>query len=167
MPDLIIRPARSRDFDAVAALLKRSYSRQLAADYPDDLLIRALPLLTRPRPDLLSAPSYLVALRDGALLACGGWTRAAPQGGTGAGDVGHIRHVASDPDHLRQGIAGALIGAAIDQARDAGIRLLCCLSTRGAVPFYRALGFVGAAEIDLRLQPGLYFPAVEMRLALN
>lgn len=167
MPDLIIRSARARDFDAVAGLLKRSYARQLAADYPDALLSRALPVLARPRPGLLSASSYLVALRGGAVLACGGWTRAAPQGGDGAGDVGHIRHVASCPDHLRQGIAGALIRVAIARARAEKMRLLCCISTRGAVPFYRALGFEGTAEIELRLQPGLYFPAIEMRLPLN
>lgn len=167
MQDLVIRPARSRDSGAIADVLKRCYMRQLAPDYPAALLQMALPVITRPRPEQLTSPGFMVAVRHGQVVACGGWSRAASQGGEGPGDVGHIRHLACDPDHLRQGIAAALMRTALDQARAAGMRLLACLSTRRAVPFYRALGFEGDAEVELRLKPGLYFPAVEMRLALG
>ena len=166
MPDLIIRSALSRDRASIGNVLARSYGTLLAADYPEVLLQEVLPILTRVRPELLTQPGYLVAERAGRVAAVGGWTPAAPQGGSDGEDVGHVRHVACDPECLRQGVTRALMLAAIAQARAAGMRLLCCLSTRTAVPFYHALGFEGAAAIELRLRPGLFFPAAEMRRCL-
>jgi N-acetylglutamate synthase-like GNAT family acetyltransferase len=166
MPDLTIRPARARDAGAIGTLLERSYGTLLAADYPPEVLCPALPLLSTPRAELLALPSYLVAVKDGMPVAVGGWSRGAPQGSAAAPGVGHVRHVACDPDHLRQGIAGRLMGEVTASARAAGLRLMCCLSTRTAAPFYRSLGFVGESEVELRLRPGLWFPAVEMRLWL-
>lgn len=166
MPDLIIRPARARDASGIGSLLQRSYGTLLPADYPAEVLRPALPLLTAPRAELLSMPSYLVAIKAGKPVAVGGWSIGAPQGSAAVSGIGHVRHVACDPDHLRQGIAGRLMAEVITSARGAGLRLLCCLSTRTAAPFYRSLGFAGEAEIELRLRPGLWFPAVEMRLNL-
>lgn len=163
MPDLLIRPSRARDAAAIGAVFQRSYGQLLTPDYPEPLLEKVLPVIARPRPDLLGAPGYLVAVSGGRIVAAGGWSRASPQSGGEGSPVGHIRHLACDPDFLRRGIARALMLAALDQACGAGMRLICCLSTRTAVPFYRGLGFEGDAEVDLRLRPGLYFPAVEMR----
>ena len=161
--DLIIRSARARDAGSVGLVLTRSYSQLLAADYPAPLLRQVVPILSRPRPELLGLPSYLVAVKGGRIVAVGGWSRSQPGGGVGTDDVGHIRHVACDPDYLRQGITRALLEVCLASAEAAGIRLLSCLSTRTAVPFYRAMGFDGAAEIELRISPGVLFPAVEMR----
>ncbi|MDU8929576.1 GNAT family N-acetyltransferase [Alisedimentitalea sp. MJ-SS2] len=166
MPELQIRPARARDAHAVGQVLTRSYAQLLSGDYCDTLLQRALPILTRPRPELLGSPGYMVALRDGRIVAAGGWSRVNPYGGE-VHRVGHVRHVACDPGSLRTGVARELMLSAMEQAREVGIGLLSCLSTLTAIPFYRSLGFEGEAEIDIRLEPGLYFPAVEMRKRLS
>jgi N-acetylglutamate synthase-like GNAT family acetyltransferase len=139
----------------------------LAADYPEPLLQQVLPALTRPRPELLGLASYLVAVQGGRIVAVGGWSRSPPGGGVGTGDVGHIRHVACDPPFLRRGITTVLMRNSIAGAARAGVRLLSCLSTRTAAPFYRAIGFEGEAEIKLRISPGVLFPAVEMRRRLG
>lgn len=159
----MIRPAVPSDLPGVDALLARSYPRLLKADYPASVLVTALPLISRARPELLASGTYWVAEEDGAVRACGGWTAAAPAGGGGdAPGTGHVRHVATDPGHLRRGLARAVMEAALAQADARGARRMECLSTRTAVPFYAALGFRAVGKRDVTLRPGVAFPAVAM-----
>ena len=74
-----------------------------------------------------------------------------------------MRHLAVHPDHLRLGVGRALAEASFASAREMGMQGLRCLSTLTAVRFYQACGFAPLQEIELTLEPGLYFPAVEMR----
>lgn len=164
--DLTIRSARARDVTAVNTVLKRSYAALLAADYPADILKQVLPAMSRAKPELLTLPTYYVGMWRGQIVAVGGWSASFPNGRTGAADVGHIRHVACDPDWLRRGITRALMRRSFESARAAGIRMLCCHSSRTAVPFYRAMGFEGEGEVELRMGSGDLFPAVEMRKLL-
>ncbi|UYV36948.1 GNAT family N-acetyltransferase [Rhodobacteraceae bacterium D3-12] len=166
VPDLTIRPARARDRMAVGRLLERSYSELLTEDYPTPILAAALPLMTRANPELLMLPTYFVALCGGEVVAVGGWSATLLRSGQGAADVGHVRHVACDPDWLRRGVTRAVMEQSFDSARVAGIRLLSCLSTRTAAPFYRSLGFEVVGEVELRMGPGVFFPVVEMRKLL-
>jgi GNAT superfamily N-acetyltransferase len=163
---MLIRLATPADLAAVDALFARAYPRQLAADYPPSLMVMALPMLSRAQPALLASGCYFLAERDGAVLGAGGWTAAAPgRGGLSAGQ-GHIRHVVTDDRATRQGIGRAVLGAAMAQARAAGIVQLHCLSTLTAVPFYSALGFAVDGRVSLSLGPGIDFPAVAMRRSL-
>ena len=166
---LTIRAARLSDVSAVDTLLARSYPRLLAADYPPSVMVTALPIIARARPELLASGRYFLAFGlDGRLLGTGGWSAAAPgpsdqpEGPPGAAAVGHVRHVATDPDAVRQGIGRAVMGAVLTAARNAGIARMECLSTRTAVPFYMSLGFrvLGTVEVPLRM--GIVFPAVRM-----
>lgn len=140
------------------AMMARSYPKLLKADYPPSVLVTALPLISRAQPALLASGTYYVAeTAAGALIGAGGWTR--PRGQSGVGD---IRHLATDADHVRQGVGRALMRRVFEAARIAGITALKCQSTRTAVPFYKAMGFtvLDACEIDLR--PGIVFPAIRM-----
>jgi GNAT superfamily N-acetyltransferase len=151
-----IRLATPADLAGVETLLARSYRRLLAADYPPSVLVLALPLITRAQPSLLASGSYFVAgAAEGRIFAAGGWTPLGPGRGS-------IRHVATDPDHLRKGIGAALLRAALAQAAKAGVVRMTCQSTRTAVPFYTALGFVPGREVTVPLGPGIGFPAVMM-----
>jgi len=167
MPVLNIAPATPGDGPEVSDLLLRSYSALLAPEYDAAVLAVALPKITQARRSLLSCPTYFVARQRGRVVGAGGWTHVTPFGRPGVAGVGHIRHVACDPRHLRQGVARAIMQHSMDTARSAGVRLLCCLSTRNAVPFYRAMGFGAGAEVALQLTPEVVFPAVEMRLGLG
>ena len=53
--NLLIRIARPTDLDAIGSLLVDSYSSLLATHYDDDLLGRALPHITKAKPDLLAS----------------------------------------------------------------------------------------------------------------
>lgn len=159
-----IRPAAHGDIDRVGTLLGRSYRALLAPDYHPEVLREALPLLTQPRSSLLNCGTYFVAVEDeGRVIAAGGWTDFSPYGRPGRRGEGHIRHVAVDPDHARRGLGRKLFEAVLGSAAAAGVTLLRCQSTLTALPFYRSQGFVAAGRIEIRLAPGIYFPAVQMR----
>ncbi|MEM8849758.1 MAG: GNAT family N-acetyltransferase [Pseudomonadota bacterium] len=163
MPSL--RPTTRADIPAVDALLADAYPRLLVADYPPSVLVTALPRISRAQPGLVMSGTYWLAEEEGVVLAAGGWTAQAPTGGARPG-LGHIRHVVSNPDRLREGHARAVLEAAMGQARVAGVTAFDCISTRTAVPFYQALGFRVLENIQVTLAPGIEFPAVQMARTL-
>lgn len=167
LSQITIRPTTSADLGAIDRLLSESYPALLKRDYPPSVLVTALPLIARARPELLRSGSYYMAEDDeGRALAAGGWTHTGPQGGVGPRDVGHVRHVVTHPRSTRRGLAAAILERCFTEARMAGITWLLCQSTRTAVPFYHAMGFDHRAEIDITLRPGITFPAVEMARVL-
>jgi len=159
-----LRRARPDDRAAVDQLLARSYPRLLAADYPPSVMVLAVPIIALARPELLASGRYFLALdQQGLAVASGGWSLARPDGAAGAGvAIGHVRHVATDPDRTRQGIGRRLMREVMEDAARTGVRQLDCLSTITAVPFYTALGFRVLAPTDVQLAPGIVFPAVRM-----
>ena len=163
---LRIRPATPADLAAVDGLLSRSYPSLLKADYPPSVLVLAFPRITRARPELLASGTYYLVEGPDGIVAAGGWTRASPVAGEGGWRIGHVRHVATDPGHLRRGHAGRIMHHVLTQARSAGMTGMSCLSTRTAVPFYAALGFQEIEEVEVPLGPGIVFPAVRMSLRL-
>ncbi len=159
---ITIRVARPSDLAAVDALLSRSFPALVKADYPPSVVVTAFPILSRANPALLASGTYHVAEgEDGAILGAGGWTRSGPQGGRRPG-VGHVRHVATHKQWTRRGIGAGVMARTIEQARASGMRVLDCLSTRTAVPFYAALGFEATGPVEVSLRPGIVFPAVRM-----
>ena len=169
-PPFALRRATPDDLSALDTLLQRSYPRLLKADYPPSVLVTALPIIVRARPELLASGRYFVAVdsADGRLLGAGGYSLAAPAPrGAALGPreerIGHIRHVVSDPDRLRQGVGRAVMACVLTAARAEGVTVFDCLSTRTAVPFYTALGFRTLGVAIVPLAPGIDFPAVRMR----
>ena len=160
--DIRFRIAGRADLSGVDALLARSYPRLLKPDYPASVLVTALPLIARARPELVVSGTYWVAVREGAIVGAGGWTPGAPGDRRVGAGFGHVRHLVTDDRLLRRGIARGILGRAMAQARAAGVTRLDCLSTRTAVPFYASVGFAALGEVDLRLRDGLDFPAVRM-----
>lgn len=163
-PTITIRRAHPGDLAAVDRLLARSYPRLLAADYPPSVMVLAVPIIARARPELVASGRYLVAVTAaGTVVAAGGWSAGPLQGGAGpVAGPGHVRHVATDPDVVRRGIGRRLMQEVLADAVRAGVRRMECLSTLTAVPFYAALGFRVVGETDVPLRPGISFPAVRM-----
>ena len=167
-PTISLRLASLADLSAVDTLLARSYPRLLAGAYPPSTLVLAIPRIARARPELLASGRYFLAEDpDGRILAAGGWSPGAPSGADLAEDIGHVRHVATDPAAVRKGIGRALMAGVMQDARGAGMAWLDCLSTRTAVPFYTALGFRPLHNLDVTLAPGIVFPVVRMMADLR
>ncbi len=149
----------------VEDILRRSYGRLLAVAYPQELITRVIPVVSRAQDDLLGSGSYVLArVADGALAAVGGWTLDAPGRGPRTPGLAHIRHVATDPDRGRQGIGRALIAYLVsDASARGGARQVEALATRNAERFYAACGFRRIDEVDVPLGPGIALPSVRMR----
>ncbi len=165
-----IRPTMPRDTEAVAALLQASYGALLQDAYDPQSLEKALPLLTRPRPELLSSGRYYIAEFAGLGPAgCGGWSLDAPDRPDAPvkPDVAHLRHFATHPDAVRQGVGARLLEKCIAEAKAQGVRRLQCLSTRQAIPFYAALGLRVVGPAPCRLAPDVTLPGVAMVMELD
>jgi GNAT superfamily N-acetyltransferase len=149
--------------------LSRSYPRLLAADYPPSIMVLAVPIIARARPELLASGRYFLAVdATDRVVAAGGWSLGKPGNAVEVvAETGHVRHVATDPDMARRGIGRALMQMVMQDAATKGVRWLDCLSTRTAVPFYAALGFQVLYPTEVPLGPGISFPAVRMLAELT
>ncbi|MGI3169251.1 GNAT family N-acetyltransferase [Pseudooceanicola sp. C21-150M6] len=163
LSDLIIRPAMPADTEGVSRMLARSYRALLAPDYPPDLLRETLPIISLARPSLLSCGTYFLAEIGERIVGAGGWTDASPHGAPGRYGVGHVRHVAVDPEVARCGVGTRILSRVFGSARSAGVTELRVQSTLTGEPFYLELGFKTVARIEVRLPTGALFPAVQMR----
>jgi predicted N-acetyltransferase YhbS len=159
---LTIRLATPADFAAVDRLLADSYPRLLARDYAPSVLVTALPIIARARPELVASGRYFVAEDAGRIVGAGGWSPGAPGDGALSGGTGHIRHVVTDYRLQRCGIGRCLMTAVMTDAADAGVTGLECLSTLTARAFYENLGFRATGAINVALRPGIDFPAIRM-----
>ena len=95
MSDLSVRVATAADIVAVDTLLARSYPALLKVDYAPSVMVAALPVITKARPELVTSSTYFVAEVDSQVVGAGGWTAHAPTGGAVPG-LGHVRHVQAD-----------------------------------------------------------------------
>ncbi len=161
---ITIRTTTIADLGAVDGLLVRSFAVQLKPDYPASALVLALPLISKARPGLLASGTYFAAVEGEKVIGVGGWSWAAPTGVSSLGpiDVAHVRHFVTDHRCTRRGVGRMLMSRIIETAQDRGVAALDCLSTRTAVPFYKACGFEEVGQIDVQLRPGIVFPSVRM-----
>lgn len=162
----IIRPTTSEDADAIDALLKICYETLLPKDYEADLLEKSLPLITRARPELLTCGTwYLVEHpKDGAIVGCGGWGQSPTDNKTHQ-SVPHLRHFATHPQYVRQGVGKVIWNRIRDDISselgpDADLEVY---STFTAEPFYSSLGFEAVETVHLPIHPDFSFPSVLMR----
>lgn len=166
-PAIAIRLALPGDHDLVTGILATAYMKLDDGSYDRDRLAAALPLMTKANPRLLASGSYFIATAAGEPAGCGGWTVEAPGTGTIAPGVGHIRHFATHPDHLRKGVAQALLRRCLDEARAAGVKLMRSQSTLPGRKFYASAGFTRVRDIEVVMGPGVTLPAIEMELRLD
>lgn len=159
---LTLRQAVPSDIDALDALFGRSYPALLKADYAPSVLVTAVPLISKAQPALIASGSFFVVCDGDDIVGAGGWTMQAPGGKPGSRGIGHIRHVVTDQRRTREGIGRRLMDHIALHAHASGMTQLHCQSTRTAVPFYEAMGFVQHGEIDVPLRPGIDFPAIFM-----
>lgn len=160
----VIRVALPDDASRVGDLLAASYPALMSGSYDETALVAALPIMTRANPALLKAGTYYVAeTQDGQIVGCGGWTRERPGTGQADAEIGHIRHFATHPEWLNQGIGRSIYSQCESSARPVGIRCFECYSSLNAEGFYKALGFRPIRQIEIPMGQDLKLPAVLMK----
>lgn len=163
-----IRKTNSADLGSVSKLLELCYPTLMKSAYPAEILDVAMPIISKARPELLSSGTYYVSLsREGRIIACGGWTANSPsQGESHKPDIGHLRHFATHPDHIKSGIGRSIFESCKAQALTRSIKMFECISSLNAERFYQSLGFSTVEKVAIPLKDGISFPCLLMKYTL-
>ena len=164
--DIRVRSAETGNAAAVHRVLLASYPSLMAHAYENDVLVLALPLMTRPNHKLLGCGTYYIAEADGDIIGCGGWSREEPGSNLVAPGTAHIRHFGVKAEWVRRGVGRALFDRCEADARNLGICLFKCFASLNAVGFYRLLGFEDRGVIDVAMGPDIDLPSVLMERRL-
>lgn len=172
-----IRVATADDLPAMRALMHRAID-ELQQGFLSAAAVRASHAVMGLDTQLVADGTYFVALVDGDLAGCGGWSRRATlYGGDHSSDLreprlldpwsepARVRAMYTDPAFTRRGVGRAILEASEAAARAAGFAAAELMATLAGEPLYRASGYVEiertAAAID-----GVDVPLVRMRKPL-
>lgn len=159
--------ASSADAAAVTSLLAASYGALMPSCYEAAVLERALPLMIEANPLLLASGTYYKAVtREGQVIGSGGWTKERPGTGDVVPGTAHIRHFATHPEWLGQGVGRSIYAECRKAAGAAGIRRFECYASLNAEGFYAALGFRRVRHLDIAMGPDVSLPSVLMEISL-
>jgi GNAT superfamily N-acetyltransferase len=124
---------------------------------------------------LVADGTYYIVEQDGALAACGGWSRRRtlyggdqrPVGAPAelldpAQDAARIRAFFVAPEFARQGLGRRLLDHCATEAAKGGFTALELMATLPGVPFYTALGFHEVEQVRDMLPNGVALPFVRM-----
>ena len=162
-----LRVATPSDSEAVASVLRPSYTEVWAGAYPAELLARTLPSITRANPKLLASGTYyLVLAPEDRPAGCGGWTPHPPGAREPDPRRAHIRHFAVHPLFLRRGVGRLLYERCESDARAAGFTAFEAWASLNGQAFYAALGFRPLGRIETPMPGGVRFPAVRMERSI-
>ena len=120
---------------------------------------------------------FVVTDAQGAIAACGGWSRRRTLFGSDARaerdeswldprtDAAKIRAFFVDPAYARQGLGRAILERSEAEARQAGFTSLTLMATLSGVPFYERAGYVAGPAIHYALPGGIDIRFVPMSKA--
>lgn len=158
-----IRVASQNDLSEINSLLIRSYAVLMRQAYTTSTLDEVIPVIGRANTSLLYTGQYYVAFDSNSVVSgAGGWTKEAPANGTLRKEVGHLRHFATDPTCVGQGIGSAIFDRCVVEARAAGLTDFSVFASLNAQGFYERMGFQVIRTVFLDLAPGTTFEVVEM-----
>lgn len=170
--------AGPHDAGALTAMQARSM-RVLAQPFYDADVIEAFIAHGTMDDALLNAETFLVAKRNGELIACGGWSADAPSYHASLAEmenVPHDRHehrkatvrsLFVDPSAARGGAATAIMDRIETDIAAAGYQSASLHATLGAIPFYRKRGWRGGLPVVLGLPGGLSMVGLSMTKQLE
>ena len=168
-----IRTATDADAGTLRRLIARSAEGLSGGYYAPAQIAALVQHVFGVDTQLIDDGTYYVVEQDGAIVACGGWSRRATlfggdqmKGGADplldpSVDAARIRAFFVDPQMARRGLGRALLVRCIDSARAAGFRSMELVATLPGEPLYRAAGFIVTERFDLVL-PGVRVPVARM-----
>jgi N-acetylglutamate synthase-like GNAT family acetyltransferase len=157
-----VRRTYPEDEALIDELLERAYPTLMADAYRKEVLSAALPFLTKSNMALLTSGTYYVAEESGRVLGCGGWTLERPGTSEITPGIAHLRHFATDPNFVRQGVGRTIFRKCAQAATQAGATMFQAYSSLNAEPFYASLGLTRIKQIDLPRPSTVPIPAILM-----
>ena len=174
-----IRKAQPADIPVLQELIARS-ARELSIGYytpaQTDAAIRHVFGVDS---QLIADGTYFVVELEGAIVACGGWSRRRTLFGGDqakaandplldpATEPARIRAFFVDPRVARRGLGRRLIAECSRAADTAGFRSLELVATLPGEPLYAAAGFAVAERFELALPGDVRVPVARMRRTLQ
>ena len=157
-----VRRTYPEDEALIDELLERAYPTLMADAYRKEVLSAALPFLTKSNMELLKSGTYYVAEESRRVLGCGGWTLQRPGTSEITPGIAHLRHFATDPACVRQGVGRTIFRECAQAAAKAGATMFQTYSSLNAESFYQSLGLTRVRLIDLPRPSTVPIPAILM-----
>jgi GNAT superfamily N-acetyltransferase len=177
--EYIIRKAKLEDRGELEKLIAQSARSLSREDYSTEQIEAALSTVFGVDTELIRDETYLVALKAGRLIGCGGWSKRKTLFGGDrfasrdsreldpAREAAKIRAFFVHPDYARQGIGSAILSTCEREARRFGFRAVELMSTLPGVKLYRASGYVGDTRVEYEIGDGVKIEFVPMRKELK
>jgi predicted N-acetyltransferase YhbS len=172
--DWSLRLACDGDIPELEAVIGRSVRELQSAHYSAAQMEGALGSVFGVDRQLIRDKTYFVAEQDGAIIACGGWSKRESLFGSDAKrafedalldplqDAARIRAFFVHPEHARRGLGRAILFACEDAIRAARFRSIELVATLPGVPFYRAFDYEAGERYEVPLVNELRLPVVRM-----
>jgi GNAT superfamily N-acetyltransferase len=174
------RVASPGDAPRIDALMKASAAAIFPSFYDAEQSASAVRYVAQVDRDLLEDGTYFVMEDEGAVVACGGWSRRGRvyMGSADApGDDrfldpstenAHIRAMFVRADWTRRGLGRRIVEESENAARRMGFRRMDLVATLPGIPLYEAAGYVPTAEIEaIVLADGVLLPCLAMSKPLE
>jgi GNAT superfamily N-acetyltransferase len=165
--DLVIRGATTEDVPEIEQLIVTSVRALSVGYYTSEVVERALVQVFGVDTQLIADATYYVALLEGILVGCGGWSRRKTLFGSDrakagaddglldpAVDAARIRAFYVHPQWARRGIGSRILKYCEGAAHDEGFRRAELGATLPGRPLYAAYGYVEREEIRVDLGDG-------------
>jgi GNAT superfamily N-acetyltransferase len=171
---MMLRLAGIDDVPELRALIAASVRILQAPDYTESQREGALASVYGVDTQLIADRTYFVAEVEGAIVACGGWSKRKTLFGADhcAGredslldpstDAAKIRAFFVHPEWARRGIGTKVLEACESAALAAGFKKFEMGATRTGVALYKARGYREVEEIEVPLGNGESLPIVRM-----
>jgi len=169
-----MRVATAADADAITEVMRASVLQLFPGFYDERQTASAAVYVAHVDPVLLDDGTYFVHEVDGAVVACGGWSRRGRLY-TGSSDeedddrlldpqtqAAHVRAMFVRPEWTRRGLGRAILQAGHDAARAEGFTRLDLGATLPGVALYHAFGFEAVRPFVVTMPDGVRLDAVEM-----
>jgi len=169
-----LRLACSDDIPKIEALIDQSVRKLQSSYYSPAQMDGAIGTVFGVDRQLICDQTYFVAEQDGAIIACGGWSKRESLFGSDTAraandalldplqNAARIRAFFVHPEHARQGLGRAILLACEAAIRDAQFRSIELVATLPGVPFYQAFDYETNERYEVPLVNGLSLPVVRM-----
>ncbi|MDZ7269314.1 MAG: GNAT family N-acetyltransferase [candidate division KSB1 bacterium] len=176
--EISIRAAASSDIPALQALIPLSARALSQGWYTPQQIESAIRYVFGVDSRLIADGTYYVALGNGDLVGCGGWSRRKTLFGGDqmkadedplldpAHEAARIRAFFVHPQYARRGIGRLLIQTCEEAARAAGFSRMELAATLPGEPLYAAMGYVAVARFAHLTPDGTSLPLVHMAKSL-
>jgi GNAT superfamily N-acetyltransferase len=172
--DWLLRLACDDDIPKLKTLIEQSVRQLQASYYSTAQMDGALGTVFGVDRQLIRDETYFVVEQNGALIACGGWSKRESLFGSDAARAkedalldpsrhpARVRAFFVQPEFARRGLARAILEACEEAIRAAGFRRIELGATLPGVPFYRAFDYQESERLEVPLTNGLSLPIVRM-----